>query len=101
MHRDWHFESARRFPHRIEARVVHMNQLARLYVLAQIQPKGLQNLDATRTGFVRSFDLVGLEFRIIRRRDLGVPRFRENEKAIRMWRVEYTDGFFQASTIAA
>src|SRR3954447_14120375 len=79
---DWHVQLPTRIPHRIKARVIYFDQLARGDVLAQIEAERLQNFQTLGSRAMRSFNGFSLKTRIVWFQEPGVRRLGKAVKAI-------------------
>lgn len=97
----WHFQGARNLPHRIEPRIVNLDQVPGLSVLTKIQAQGLENLDPTRAPLACTLNLARLEIRVSWLGGSGPPWLGEHPKTAGMGGVQYTQGFLQPLAVAA
>src|ERR1043166_673426 len=101
MNRDGHVQSAGCVPHLIEPAVINLDQGTGSHVFSQVQTESLKNLQPSCSRLLRSFELIRLEFRIVRSLDLRVPRFGEYDESIGMRLCPMLHSLLEQRSVAA
>ena len=60
VNRDRHVQLPASIPHRVESRIVDLNQFSGGRALAQVEPESFENLEPARPAAVRLLDCLGL-----------------------------------------
>src|SRR5258705_6238463 len=88
-------------PHWVEAPIINFYKWAGCNLLAQIEPKSLQEFQAPRSERLGLGYLICLELRIARVRDPFEPGLCKNHKPVRVRLLPVIDGLFQHFSITS
>src|SRR5256885_1974338 len=100
MNRDRHIQLPTGIPHGVKARIINFDQLAGRYVLSQIEPERLQDLQTFSASLVRPLNFLRLNARIVRFQKSCVAGLGESYKPARMRLVILADCLHQSSVVS-